>query len=237
MGVTFTAEQKRLINAYFPGLGVIPPNVGEGGLLGVIATAVDAAIAAPQATADSAVAAIGPLTSATAAGTGVTLSSSVVGGVKHVTLTLVDTPIPMVDDPGVVAYGGLKIADLPEGLIFFMGAVMDLALTKSSAGVNAAWDGDIGLGTAAAAAGATLAGTEQDLVPTTPTPQAVSGVTTGDAKSTSTEAGKIFDGTGTAKDVYLNVLVDDTDHDVTATPCNIIVNGTVKLAFMVIGDN
>lgn len=46
MGVTFTDEQRRIVNTYYPGLGVIPPNVGSGGLLGIIATAVDAAIAA-----------------------------------------------------------------------------------------------------------------------------------------------------------------------------------------------
>lgn len=45
MSVTFTDEQQRLIGSYYPGLGVVPPNVGSGGLLGIIATAVDAAIA------------------------------------------------------------------------------------------------------------------------------------------------------------------------------------------------
>lgn len=51
MAVQFTDEQKRLVNAYYPGLGVVPPNVGDGGLLGIIATAVDDAIA--EATAGS----------------------------------------------------------------------------------------------------------------------------------------------------------------------------------------
>lgn len=55
MSVTFTDEQKRLVNSYYPGLGTIPPSVGSGGLLTVIADAVDAAIAAGP-TADAAAA-------------------------------------------------------------------------------------------------------------------------------------------------------------------------------------
>lgn len=33
----------------------------------------------------------------------------------------------------------------------------------------------------------------------------------------------------TAKSIYFNILVDDTDHDVTSTPANIILNGTLDL--------
>jgi hypothetical protein len=31
--------------------------------------------------------------------------------------------------------------------------------------------------------------------------------------------------------VYLNILVDDADHDVTSTACNIIANGTITLVW------
>ena len=173
---------------------------------------------------------------ATANGTGVVATSEQLQ-VRTLLLTLTNTPVVLADNAGVMAYGSLKVADLPEGYIGFLGAVADLALTKSSAGVNNDWDGDIALGTAAANNTATLTGTEQDLIPTTPTPQASAGATTGDMASTSTEAFKVFDGHATAKDVYLNVLVDDADHDVTGTACNIIVNGTIKLTYVVLGDN
>lgn len=146
------------------------------------------------------------------------------------------TPITLADAAGVVAYGGLKVFDFPEGNILFLGAVANLAVTKSSAGVNADWDGDFSLGTVTASNNATLSSTEQDLIPTTPTPQAVSGATTATGKSTSTEGAKIFDGTGTAKDVYLNFLVDDADHDVTTTACNLLVTGTVTLIWSNLGD-
>lgn len=173
---------------------------------------------------------------AAAAGTGVVATSEQLQ-VRTLLLTLTDTPVVLADNAGVVAYGSLKITDLPEGYCLFLGAVADLALTKSSAGVNADWDGDIGLGTAAADNSATLTGTEQDLIPTTAIPQAVAGATTGDMASTTTESGVVFDGHTTAKDVYLNILVDDADHDVTGTACNIIVNGTIKLTYCILGDN
>lgn len=237
MPVEFTDEQKRLVNAYYPGLGVIPPNVGSGGLLGIIATAVDEAIAeavaVAQEAADDAQADVDALTStggATASGTGVTVTEHL--GIVRVVVTLVNTPVVMADNAGVVAYGSLKVLDLPASPINFLGAVADLNLTKSSAGVNDTWDGDIGLGSVAANNGAALATTEQDYCPTTATPQAVAGATTGDMASTTTEVSKVFP---TSSDVYLNVLVDDADHDVTTTPCNIIVNGTITFSYVKLG--
>ena len=173
---------------------------------------------------------------AAANGTGVVLTSETLQ-TRTALLTLTNVDVVLADNAGVVAYGSLKVLDLPEGTILFLGASMDLALTKSSAGVNTDWDGDIGLGTVAANNGATLATTEQDLIPTTATPQAVAGVTTGDGESTSTEACKVFDGSTTPIDVYLNILVDDADHDVTGTACNIIVNGTIKVTYVNLGDN
>jgi len=174
-----------------------------------------------------------PATDATANGTGVVATSEQLQ-VRTLTLTLTNTPVVMADEAGVVAYGSLKIADMPEGAIAFLGGVLDLDLTKSSAGVNDDWDGDIGLGTTAASNNATLSGTEQNIVDSTATPQASGGATTGNAQSSSLPG--IVDGTSTAADIYLNILVDDADHDVTTTPCNIICNGTVKVTYVVLGD-
>lgn len=157
-------------------------------------------------------------------------------GNRKTVLTFVNQAVVLADNAGVVAFGSRQVYDFPAGLVMWEGAVERVDLTKSSAGVNADWDGDISLGTVAANNGATLATTEQDLIPTTSTPQAVAGVTTGDALSTSTEAPKLFDGTATAKDIFLNVLIDDADHDVTTTPCNIIVNGTITFYWRLLGD-
>lgn len=171
-----------------------------------------------------------------AAGTGVVAVETGFGNFKTTTLTFTDTPVVLADEAGIVAYGGLKVYDMPQGYIYMQAAVADLAITKSSAGVNADWDGDIGVGTVTASNNNTLAATEQNIIPTTATPQAVAGATTGDAVSTATEHA-ILDGTSAAVDVYVNLLVDDADHDVTTTPCNLILNGTLRLAWIFMGDN
>jgi hypothetical protein len=170
------------------------------------------------------------------AGTGVSVVETGFGAFKTSTFTLADVDVPLVDEAGVIAYGSLQIYDFPKGYLYIQSAVADLALTKSSAGVNTTWDGDIGLGTTAADNDNALASTEQDIIPTTATPQAVAGVTTGDAVSTATEHA-ILDGTGTAKDLYVNLLVDDADHDVTGTACNLILNGTITVNWIFMGDN
>lgn len=170
------------------------------------------------------------------AGAGNVADQQGIGALRKTVLRLENFTISLVDEAGVVAHGAAKIFDFPEGAILFHGAVADLAVTKSSAGVNDDWDGDFALGTVAADNDASLAAAEQDLVPTTPTPQASSGATTAKGKSTATESGSVLDGTTTPKDVFLNVLVDDADHDVTTTPCNLIFNGTVTLFWSNLGD-
>lgn len=239
----------------------------------------------------------------TPAGTGVSVKEFGGHTIFKSVIAFKDTPLPMVDEAGVVAYAGLKIYDLPEGVLLILGATANLALTKSSVGVDAAFDGDFGIGTVTASNNATLTGTEQDILPSTATPQAVAGVTTAKGSSLSTvptsltdnsvgtanntveamadiataggatptaaqvdtavngvlakirnnfadvaakinevllvlSGGKLLasDGHTTPKDVYLNILVDDTDQDVTTTPCNIIVNGTITLHWVNLGD-
>jgi len=150
------------------------------------------------------------------------------------TLTFQDVALPLVDEAGVVAYGGLKIADMPEGAYAVLGAVSALAVTKSSAGVNADADGDFGIGTVTASNNGTLASTEQNIVPTTALPQMVSGATT--AKGVSTAA-TYLDGTTTPSDIFFNALIDDADHNVTGTACDLILNGTVTLHYAYLGNH
>lgn len=170
-----------------------------------------------------------------AAGTGV-VAQEFGDGVFHKTvLTLTNVAVALTDEAGVVAYGSQKVYDFPAGAILLLGAVADLDVTKSSAGVNADWDGDFGLGTAAAGNNNALATTEQDILPTTATPQAAAGVTTAKGQSTATE-NKVHDGTSTAIECHLNVLVDDADHNVAGTACNLIFNGTITLHWINLGD-
>lgn len=167
----------------------------------------------------------------TVAGAGV--ASTVQPGFIQRILTFADTPLPLIDTAATVARCALKIFDFPEGQIKIIGSTVNLVLTKSAAGVNADWDGDFSLGTVAAAADATLTGTEANIIASTATPQAVAGVTTAKAIQA---ADVLLDGTATAVDVYLNVLVDDADQDVTTTPTNLIANGTITLTYALLGD-
>ena len=50
--------------------------------------------------------------SVTGAPTGVTIVEA--EGLRKLTLTLVDAVVPLVDNAGVVAYGSLKLCDLPQ---------------------------------------------------------------------------------------------------------------------------
>lgn len=147
-------------------------------------------------------------------------------------LTLTALSLAMVDAAGVVAFASKKLLDFPKGYIDIESVTANLAVTKSSAGVIAAFDGDFALGTVAAAGDATLTGTEADIIASTATPQAVAGATTAiGSKLTATT----IDGMTTAADLFLNVLVDDTDHDVTTTPCNLLFTGTITLTWCNLG--
>lgn len=158
--------------------------------------------------------------------------------VRKETINFTDAVLAAEDATGVIGHANVKIFDFPEGHILFLGAVINLVVTKDSAGINDDWDGNVGLGTAAEdGTAAPLDGTMQDLIPDTDTPQAVSGSSTFSAESTATESGVFFDGTATALEAFLNVLIDDTDHDIDGTPANLILNGSITLIYVNLGDN
>ena len=155
--------------------------------------------------------------------------------VAHKTeITLTDLTVSLTDNADTVAYLGAQIYDFPEGAVMFMGSMADITVTLSAAGVDADWAGDFSLGTATADNGAALATTEQDLLPTTATAAATSSVGTFTGQSTVANI-VVFDGTSTAKDVFLNVLVDDADQDVTTTATDMIFNGTVSFTWVNLG--
>jgi hypothetical protein len=151
--------------------------------------------------------------------------------------TLSSVKMALTDVANTVAYTSQKIYDFPVGHIYIQSAVADLTLTADAAGVNNNWNGDFGLGTAAAAGDATLTNTEDDILPTTAVAAGTSDKI-GVAKGVSTASEHVvFDGSSTAKDLYLNVLVDDGDQDVTGTPTNLIAAGTITLNWIFMGDN
>lgn len=168
-----------------------------------------------------------------AAGIGVTASEYGDGSLHTTVLTFAATPINVRDtEQG----GGLKVYGFPEGRIVVLGVTGAVNFTTTTAlattlnaGVSSRW----GLGTTTQSS-ATLATTEQDLIPVKTflssatinvAPTMVPGALVASAQ---------FDGTSTAKDAFLNVsvpLATDIDADATVT-----ATGTITMSWINLGD-
>lgn len=162
-------------------------------------------------------------------------------GTYHRTvLTLTATPITITDDPGVAQYGGTaKLYTFPAGLIMTLGAVLTGNLTLGTTGtIINTYTGVNALGTATATTGATLVGTEADILQSTANAAAVSKVAAIDSVSIATaltESGaRHFDGTATAKELYLNFAIAD---DATHTSGTGTFTGTIQIGWINLGDN
>lgn len=139
--------------------------------------------------------------------------------------TFTSTPIPMVDEAGIVAYGNIELFDIPVGVFDILCRYVNFTtIGKSSAGIIDTFDSDFAIGTNASNNTAALGGNEANVLASQAVTQAVAGVTSAEVFNvtpvnfTSTDA----------KSVYLNYLVDDADQDVTTTPANILITGTAE---------
>jgi hypothetical protein len=132
--------------------------------------------------------------------------------------------------------GGVKIYDFPDGYLWLCGAVGHVTITTTSvltdtlnAEVACKW----GVGTATQST-TSLTTTEQDLVDATAFTSSATINVANTATSQNMVTAAYFDGTTTAKDAYFNISVDSAgDIDADAT---VVVNGTVLLAWVNIGD-
>lgn len=168
-------------------------------------------------------------TQGTANGSAVTASSKA-GAVQEVTLTLNALSIATTDNGANGGQGGVKIYDFQEGNIAILGVSHNLTLTKVGAGIAATSTVLSSLGTALVAQNeATLTGTEADIVASNSTVLAAG---TGVSKARSSSY-VTFDGTTTAKDLYLNLNVDATGS--TANDA-ILVSGNITIAYCTYGD-
>jgi hypothetical protein len=178
----------------------------------------------------------------TSAGVGAKNDASVTAaeygdGILHKTvLTCVDTPLTFGDEAGQGQYGGVKVYDFPKGAIAVLGAVINGTMLLTAPAINT-WDGDIGLGVEAPTDHQDAANKTGLVLQKTSTTQAVAKLATVDAVSAATaltESGaRWLDGTGTAKDLYLNLLVDDNAaHDNTITGK---FNGTITFLWINLG--
>lgn len=155
------------------------------------------------------------------------------GNIHVTTLTLVDTPLTVRDtEQGV----GVKVYDFPEGRVLILGATGSMAFTTTSelattlnASVSSRW----GVGTVTQS-NATLATTEQDIIPVTTFTSGATIDVENTAVAAALAASAQFDGTTTAKDAFLNVSVPgatDIDADATVTAA-----GTVTITWINLGD-
>lgn len=118
-------------------------------------------------------------------------------------------------------YGSVKLADLPDGNILFLGAVANLTQTSTGIDTTPA-NVDVAVGTAAAS-NVTLAGTMVNLVPKIDS--TAGGVVDG-ASATANVA--VFATSNT--DVFLNVSA------VTGVDGSVIVSGTIDLFYLDLGN-
>jgi hypothetical protein len=148
-------------------------------------------------------------------------------------------PIAITDASGSCQYGGAKLADFPEGLIIPLGAVLTGTVTLGTTGtITDTWEGICSLGTdAAAAANATLTATEANIIASTAVAAATSKVATLAAATSATlltESGAAWvDGTTTAADLYLNLIVTDSATHTSGTGT---FTGTIYLNWLWCGD-
>lgn len=172
--------------------------------------------------------------SAVGAPNGATVSAVTKGDgvVNQTVLTLASTPVTVANTTGA-SFGGVKIYDLPEGRILVLGVTASLGFVWTGESIGATGSGDYSLGTTITA-DATLDGTDVDLLPSTAmTDPAVGGVAaaTGGALAASAP----FDGTGTAKDVNLNIIIDDADV-ADGDSDTVLASGTVTITWINLGD-
>lgn len=178
-------------------------------------------------------------------GTGLASQSTITayeyGGVAKQTVLECDGLVVTIsDDAGVAQYGGVQVYDFPQGMLMFKGAQVSGTLTAGTTGtIIDNWDGDVALGTVTATTGATLTGTEADYMPSVAVSAGASdkdGVVDAVSVATAlTESGaRWMDGTATAKDMYLNFVIDD---NATHTAGTATFNGTIVFNWEMMGDN
>jgi hypothetical protein len=164
---------------------------------------------------------------------GITVKNVQFGPFCQTTLSLNNVPQAVVNG---TEYQGTKIYDFPDGRIHVLGCVATLQQKTTSAiasTLNASVTGAIALGTVTAS-NVSLTGTMVDLLPSTAFTSSATINVAGTAVSAALAAAAQFDGTTTAKDVYLNTAyATTTDVDANATQT---ISGTITITWCALGD-
>lgn len=159
-------------------------------------------------------------------------------GILHRTiLRLTSTPVTVISVTTGAGVGGTKLYDFPQGRLSILGVMSDVSVVIAAGDqadfTDATPAGDAGIGTVAPANADALGtdATDDDFATATALTMA--------AYSTNvqcpSEAALHMDGTSTAKDMYVNLLIDagDIDDGVTTT---VYASGYVIITWMNLGD-
>ncbi len=155
------------------------------------------------------------------------------GALYQTTLSLSDVPQAVVNG---TEYQSTLLYTFPEGRLLVLGCTATLAQKTTStlaSTLNASVTGAVSLGTVAASA-TTLATTMVDLMPSTAFTSSATINVAGTAVSSALAASAQFDGTSTAKAMYLNsayATTADVDGNATQT-----FTGTVRVTWVWLGD-
>lgn len=159
-------------------------------------------------------------------------------GAMHKTLLRITSlPITVISVTTGNGVGGSKIYDFPEGQLNVLGTVSDLSLVIAAGDqadfTDATPAGDIGVGTLAPANADALGTDATD--DNFSTAVALTMAAYSSSSQLVSEAALIHDGTSTAIDMLVNILIDaaDIDDDTTST---VYVSGTVLIHWMNLGD-
>ena len=136
---------------------------------------------------------------------------------------------------GAPGFGTVVLAGLPQGNILFLGAVSYLQFFTDDADITATFDGDYSIGTVPTVDGDLADANEADIIPSTAFGAATAKLSPV-IRGVSTDAlgGLIIDNTDNTLELNLNVLIDDA---AIAGAATFTVNGTVAIAYLVMGDD
>jgi hypothetical protein len=163
----------------------------------------------------------------------ITIKPERFGPFRQLTFTLDNVPQAVVNG---TEYQGTLLYTFPEGRINVLGVTATLQQKTTStlaSTLNASSTGAISLGTAAAS-NVSLTGTMVDLLPSTAFTSSATINVAGTAVSAALAAAAQFDGTSSAKAMYLNTAyATTTDVDGNATQT---ISGTIVLTYAWLGD-
>lgn len=158
------------------------------------------------------------------------------GEVHHTKFTVTALPLTISNAVAGTQASGLKIYDYPEGRILVLGATATMAETTTSvilSTLNGGSTAKFALGTTIGT-NAAMSTTEVDHIPATSITSSATINVAGAAATAALAASAQFDGTATAKDLYLNFAVPtDGDLDADAT---ITLTGVVEVTWILLGD-